>query len=332
MEAENMLSADIELTETKSKLDASCKKVLANKIILAWIMKHSMEEFQEFDIAEIAEKYIEGTPQIANIAVHQDEADVPLINGMSTESVSVREGTVTYDVRFWAVHPRSGELIRLIINVEAQNDFYPGYPLVKRGIYYGSRMISAQYGTEFTNSDYGKIKKVYSIWICMNPPQYRQNTISKYAMTESNMVGEVKEAKENYDLMTIIMICLGDSEKVEADLLKMLNVLFSEEKSAQEKKNILEKNFDIKMTKKLEKEMMQMCNYSDGVLERGIEQGIERGIEQGIEQGMERGMQSGIENSIRNLMESMKLTVGQAMEALKVPEEEREGYRSRIEK
>ena len=64
-----------------------------------------------------------------------------------------------YDIRFFAIAPVSGELIRLIINIEAQNDFYPGYPLIKRGIYYCSRMISAQYGTEFTNSHYENIKK-----------------------------------------------------------------------------------------------------------------------------------------------------------------------------
>ena len=43
---------------------------------------------------------------------------------------------------------------------EKGNDFYPGYPLLKRGIYYCSRMISGQYGTVFVKSDYGKIKKV----------------------------------------------------------------------------------------------------------------------------------------------------------------------------
>ena len=57
--------------------------------------------------------------------------------------------------------------IALIINVEAQNDFYPGYPLIKRGIYYCCRMISSQYGREFTGPHYEKIKKVYSIWICI---------------------------------------------------------------------------------------------------------------------------------------------------------------------
>ena len=69
-----------------------------------------------------------------------------VISGMDTEDKSVREGTVTYDIRFRAIVPDSEEQIALIINVEAQNDFYPGYPLIKRGIYYCCRMISSQYG------------------------------------------------------------------------------------------------------------------------------------------------------------------------------------------
>ena len=44
----------------------------------------------------------------------------------------------------------------------------PGYPIPKRGIYYGSRLISAQRGTVFKNQEYGKIKKVVSIWICQS--------------------------------------------------------------------------------------------------------------------------------------------------------------------
>ena len=51
---------------------------------------------------------------------------------------------------------------------------------LKRGIYYCSRMISGQYETAFTNSHYENIKKVYSIWICMNPPKNRENSITRY--------------------------------------------------------------------------------------------------------------------------------------------------------
>ena len=86
--------------------------------------------------------------------------------------------------------------------------FYPGYPIIKRGIYYCSRMISAQHGTEFSDSHYEKIKKVYSIWICTNPPEYRRNTINGYSIAETQMVGNVSEEVSNYDLMTAILICL----------------------------------------------------------------------------------------------------------------------------
>ena len=52
----------------------------------------------------------------------------------------------------------------------------------------------------------------------------------------------------------------------------------------------------------------------------------ERGIARGLAQGLERGLETGILNAIRNLMETMKLTAEQAMEALKVPEAEKVKY------
>ena len=162
------------------------------------------------------------------MAVAADETNrVSMIRGAGNEDTSLTEGTVTYDIRFFAIAPVSGELIRLIINIEAQNDFYPGYPLIKRGIYYCCWMISAQYGTEFTNSHYVNIKKVYSIWICMNPPKSRENSITRYYIAEENLVGSVKEQKADYDLMAAVMICLGKEGDSGTDLLKLLNVILS---------------------------------------------------------------------------------------------------------
>ena len=40
--------------------DNACKHLLANKIILAWIMKSCLEEYRGSEISEIASKYIEG--------------------------------------------------------------------------------------------------------------------------------------------------------------------------------------------------------------------------------------------------------------------------------
>lgn len=55
------------------------------------------------------------------------------IGNGTTEDASIYEGRVTYDIRFCAKAPASKEKIRLIINIEAQNDFYPGYPIGRKG-------------------------------------------------------------------------------------------------------------------------------------------------------------------------------------------------------
>lgn len=150
LDEETTISQGLHTTDDSAGYDAACKRVLSEKVILARIMKACLEEYKDCNVNEIAEKYIEGTPQVSVIPVMPDE-DQTIINGMDTEDKSVREGTVTYDIRFYAIAPKTGEHIKLIINVEAQNKFYPGYPLITRGIYYCSRMISSQYGREFIN-------------------------------------------------------------------------------------------------------------------------------------------------------------------------------------
>lgn len=127
--------------------------------------------------------------------------------------------------------------------------------IVKRNLYYCCRLVSSQYGTEFTNSHYEKIKKVYSIFICMNPPNYRKSTINQYSIQEE---------------------------------------------------------FGIKMTQELEREVSEMCNLSEGVEQKGIAKGITA--------------------SIRNLMESMGWSIEQAMDALQIPTEERNGYLNMLKK
>ena len=270
MKLETTLSKNIRIADDKSKYDEACKRLLAEKIILAWIMKSCLEEYKEYDINEIAEKYIEGNPQIANIAVAPDETNTPIIRGLNTEDTTMTEGTITYDIRFLSYIPNSDEKIQLLINVEAQNDFYPGYPIIKRGIYYCSRMISAQYGTEFIDSHYEKIKKVYSIWVCLNPPKKWQNSITRYRITEENLIGNVKQKKQHYDLMTAILVFLGDTKNENyKGVLKLLNTLLSANTSVQKKKQILEEDFQIQMTQQLEREVTDMCNLSKGVEEKG---------------------------------------------------------------
>lgn len=323
MKAESTLARTISTAGEKAAYDNVCKRLLANREILAWIMKSCLSEYRECSIQEIADRYIEGEPEISMISVHRDEtAKIPMIKGENTEDTSINEGTITYDIRFHAIAPKSGELITLIIDVEAQNDFYPGYPLVTRSVYYCCRMISAQYNTEFTNSHYEEIKKVYSIFICINPPGYRKNTINRYSIREENVVGDVREEMSSYDLITAVIVCIGDvgdESEHTPGILRLLEVLLSSKRPPDNKKQILESEFAIKMTEELDKEVSDMCNLSKGVEERGIRM------------GMQQGAQQAMLNSIQNLMETMNLAADKAMDALRIPDEDRKHYTEQLE-
>lgn len=252
MKIDRTLSKTLTAAKDGAVYDAACKRLLANKSILAWILKECVEEYKDCSVKDIAEKYIEGSPDISSAPLHRDEMNTEFIIGENIEDSSLNEGIVTYDIKFSAYAPISDDIIELIINIEAQNNYYPGYPLIKRGIYYCSRMISSQYETVFNESHYEKIKKVYSIWICTNPPKKRMNTIMRYRMCEDSIYGSAPENQQNYDLMSVIMLCLGRSEDDNCNnAINLLNVLLSADIKAEEKKNILENDFEVEMTKEL---------------------------------------------------------------------------------
>lgn len=312
MERETTLAQSIRTADINADYDAACKRILSEKIILAWIMKSSLAEYRDLDVKEIAEKYIEGEPAVGETPVHQDETN-PRIKGSNTEDTSINEGTVTYDILFRAVAPGSGEPIALIINVEAQNDFNPGYPLLKRGIYYCGRMLSAQHGTEFANSHYEKVKKVYSIWVCMKPDEGWKNTITRYSIWEENLVGNAHADIASYDLISLVMLCLGPAAGGgEVEVLKLLDVLLSAEVEPQKKQQVLQNEFNIPMTKKLAEEVSEMCNLSRGV--------------------MEKGRLNGLLDSVRALMDSAQISAEKAMDMLKISKEDRVALKESLEK
>ena len=155
----------------------------------------------------------------------------------------------------------------------------------------------------------------------MNPPKSRENTITRYRLTEEHLVGETVELVQNYDLLSIVMLCLGGPNGENYDgVLRMLDVLLSHETSEAEKRRILQDDYDIQMTRTLESEVSAMCNLSKGIMEKGWKKGMEKGVEQGVLL------------SIRSLMETMGWTIEQAMTALKVPESERQAYQNLLQK
>ncbi len=283
MKQKTHISDVLEGNDCKDRYDAEVKKILSDKTVLAWILKYTTKEFADYPISQIKE-CIEGEPEIGTHRVypgHTAKQTPEVITGSDTVDKVPGEGQITYDIRFYAITP-SRERIKLIVNVEGQKDFYPGYDLVTRGVFYCARLLSAQKDTEFTGDDYDSMKKVYSIWICMEAPRSMEYTITSYKLGQDNVYGKAKK-RFRYDLMEVVMVCLGREEAVTRGnrLHGMLHTLLSQKLRPEEKEEILSDEYNIETSKELEGGLKQMCNLSDLVEERGIRKGMELGREEG---------------------------------------------------
>ncbi len=266
-------------TDLKAQYDACAKKLLGYKDILARILIEAVEEFQGISPEEV-KSLIEDDiqigkvpvdPGITNVIVGVDENGKEII-GMNTVNEEVNAGYILFDIIFY-VRLKEGRS-KIIINVEAQRKEPTEYDILNRAIFYVSREISSQKNREFVNSNYNDIKKVYSIWICMNMPEDSMNHIH---LTNDTIIGnQIWKGRE--DLVNIVMIGLAKkiSPKEEKhELHRLLGALLSETLREEEKLDILKNEYHIPMEKSIEEDVKVMCNLSDGIEERGKAEGIE---------------------------------------------------------
>ena len=163
-----------------------------------------------------------------------------------------------------------------------------------RIIYYLARMISAQKQTEFYHSDYDSLKKVRSIWLCLDNSE-DGDSIEEIYLDRNSVYGN-KKNPYNIDLMRGIIINvrnggpIKDSQNV---LISMLEKLLSKS-SVEEKKRILTEEYGMIMTAELEGRMQTMCNWSEAIKEMSYNEGIEKGIEKERLNAIERMIQANL--------------------------------------
>lgn len=312
------LSHGIEKTEEKARYDEGAKELLSDKQVLARIAKYRIKEFEDYDIPTIME-CIEGKPEISVVPVYPGKKKPEVIIGMNTESKSVNESELTFDIRFYMVTPEQ-ERIKVIVNIEAQRSYYPGYHFEPRAIVYCARMISEQIDREFTAEDYDELKKVYSIWIFFEAPEKDSDTITEYSITKKDVHGKsVEGGKYDYLSISFIRLPRGNKEESKNKLIDMLSILFSEKMDTETKKEMLEQKHQMQMTRELEGGITSMCNLSEGLWERALEEGMEKGIEKGVIAfiKMARKYHASDEEIINQLMEEFQLEETKAKEYLK---------------
>ncbi len=310
---EAYISNTIDSAKDKIQYDEHVRQILKDKGILAYILKYAVKEFKDYSIDD-AKAAIDGEPEVAIRSVRPEA-----VSTLENESKIPGEGKMYFDILFYAV-TNDGYRQKMYINIEAQKSFYPGYDLVTRGIVYPARLISQQMDVEYTADNYDGVKKVYSVWICMNAPEKKHSykkvadSIVEYSIKPTILyphnATDDEIATGRYDLMSTVFINLNSQNTINSKnvLISMLSTLLSDKIKIDEKKQKLEKEYGIKMSKELESEVSSMCNLSEAIEERGIERGRMYTIYDFIQSGMitpEAGAQKlGI--SVEQLKEDME--------------------------
>ena len=295
-------------SDREAQYDERAKRVAGSKIVIASILSKTVDAFRGMKPREIV-PYIEGEPYIGSVPVEPGQTNASYtengkrIVGFNTENQEENEGLVRFDVICYVRLPeRDGEkvpdgkkkpLTQIIINLEMQKDQPREYQILNRAVFYVSRQISAQKERDFTGSHYDDIKSVYSIWICMN---MEENSMSHIHLTKEDMMGS-QPWRGGLDLFHIVMIGIGKDlpgQEESYELHRFLGTIFSQKLAVEEKLHIMKTEYDISEEEDFRKDVNEMCNLGEGIMEEGIAIGMEKGREEGIAIGETRGREEGI--------------------------------------
>ena len=267
------IKMSVKATDTKAQYDNKAKQLIGHKIILAHILVNTVEEFKGMNPADVVQ-YIEGEPHIGSVPIDGGVTNVEKqekVIGLITENSEINEGMIRFDIIFY-VRMQDG-LSQIIVNVEAQKAEPSSYDILNRAIFYVSRMISSQKGRDFVKSNYNDIKRVYSIWICMNMDEH---SMSHIHLTRDDIIGS-HNWKGDINLLNIVLVGLAEDlpEKTEKyELHRLLGALLSSKLNVDEKLDIIGNEFRIPLESDIRKDVSEMCNLSQGIEERGVEKGL----------------------------------------------------------
>lgn len=284
----------------EEKYDQAVKALFNNPKILAPILKMSVWELGEMTVEEIAATIVEvsGTEAV-------DGTSAAAVANQNVEMGSLSDKVIFFDVHLKMRNPRlsTDEItVFLFIDIEPQNSAYAsrlGYPVIKRALYHVARLLSRQLGIVTEETDYGKLSKCYSIWICNDVPKEQRNTMARFHVNKEDLIGESGDKEEDYDLMEVILIRRGEDVFTDG-IFDYLAGLFSSDVER------MDRHSHIKGDEKTVEEVKNLGGYGKALAEKsraiGLEEGQAIGLKKGQEIGKAEERQDIFDRIIKNLM------------------------------
>ena len=127
--------------------------------------------------------------------------------------------------------------------------------------------------------------------------------MSHIHLTKEDMMGS-QPWRGGLDLFHIVMIGIGKDlpgQEENYELHRFLGTIFSQKLAVEEKLHIMKTEYDISEEEDFRKDVNEMCNLGEGIMEEGIAIGMEKGREEGIAIGETKGISIGESRTIRSM-------------------------------
>ena len=254
--------------EIMYRLDECCKKVIRRPEVAARFVKVSLKEFRYLSVTQII-NYL----PIEDGLVKLDDGD---------------KRKYRCDLVFTCFLPESYESRAIRINIDVQNKLQKGRNLPNRAFVYASGLIAEENEVNIRNQEYEKLTKTVTIWFCPSATMDRIERVSFESEDGYSYFG-----KDVYDLIKVEFIFMkrkssdktidksiaNNDEGVE-EALSCIWALFSTEYKKEEKEKVLREKYNLSID--VVNEGVNMCNYSQMVLENGISEGLSQGRLNGL--------------------------------------------------
>ena len=247
------------------------------------------------------------------------------------------EGAVHFDLLIELTIPMpNGDLIAVVVNVEIQNDGGNICRIIKRGIYYYSRLISRQKNRTFKAPKYEKLRKVYSIWLLAAADDLLANSIRRFSLTEQIITAPQSKMlplpTAYYDMMEVVIAGInGDyMPQGKPNVLELLWLLSSVEMDDDKARQYLQEVFKMEVTETMDTEIYDVRemlrrfygNRKMAEMDEEINQKAEERAEQIAEQRAEQIAEQKVEEAVQKLEAKQKRkTKRECKKAFKAGEE-----------
>ena len=214
--------------------------------------------------------------------------------------------------------------IGVLLNIEGQNEVRSYEAVKRRMLYYPCRLVSEQKEDVFTNDRYEDLAEVVSVWLFLRPAEKDQGRVMEWSMA-GRQLSDLDESdtrwKGGLKGLKVVAVCIPDLDHVQweshavADLLGVwLNALLP----AGERSERLKDGWDVELPPQQEEDT-------------GMFEGAGRSLwKEGLQEGIQQGKESTLLENIQSLVKRLHLSTEQAMDALDIPPEEREGIRKKL--